>query len=87
MDDTGVTVGAVFLAAAILAALRPRLAWWVGLLVGAPVLAFNVAVSGGFGAAVALVIGLVGAGLGRLVGGMLDACGGAPRTKVQPDPE
>ena len=72
-DDTGITVGAIFLAAAILAALRPRSAWLAGFLVGFPVLAFNVISSGRFDSAVALVIGLLGAGLGRLVGGALDS--------------
>jgi hypothetical protein len=80
-DDTGITVGAIALAAALLAALRPRLAWWVGVLVGTPVLAFDVATRGGCGSAVAVVIGLVGAGFGRECrgAGLGAACGGLVR--------
>ena len=75
-DDTGITAVAIFLSAAILAALRPRFVWLVGFIVGIPVLAFNVAVRGGFGSAGALAIGIVGAGFGRLVGRALDLGGG-----------
>lgn len=69
-DDTGITVGSVFLAAAILAAARPRAGWLVGLAVGVPVLAFNAVLHHNFGSAVAIAIALAGAGLGSLVGGL-----------------
>jgi hypothetical protein len=78
-DDTGITAGSVFLAAAILSAVRPRAAWLVGLAAGAPVLVFNVVLSGNFGSAVAIAIGLVGALVGFLVG-KAAGLGGAPRS-------
>ena len=68
-DDTGITAGAVFLASLVVSAARPRSAWLTGLLVGVPVLAFNVALHGGFASAIAVVIGLAGAGIGYLIGG------------------
>lgn len=67
-DDTGITAGSVFLAAAILATPRPRAAWLVGLAVGTPVLAFNAVLHGTFESAVALAIAFAGAGIGYLVG-------------------
>ena len=67
-DDTGITAGSIFLASLVVSAARPRSAWLTGLLVGAPVLAFNVALHGGFASAIAVVIGLAGAGTGYLVG-------------------
>lgn len=67
-DDTGITAGSVLLSAAILAAVRPRVAWAVGLAVGTPVLLFNVALRDSPGSAVAIGIGLVGAGVGYLIG-------------------
>jgi hypothetical protein len=67
-DDTGVTVGAVFLASLFISAARPGSAWLTGLLVGTPVLAFNAALHAGFASAIAVVIGLVGAGVGYLIG-------------------
>lgn len=67
-DDTGITAGCIFLAAAILAAMRPRAAWLVGLAVGTPVLGYSVVLHGNFGSAIAIAIGLAGAGLGYLLG-------------------
>jgi hypothetical protein len=67
-DDTGITAGAIFLASLVVSAARPRSAWLTGLLVGAPVLAFNVVLHGSFASAMAVVIGLVGAGAGYLIG-------------------
>jgi len=67
-DDTGITVGSIFLASLVLGAARPRSAWLTGLLIGAPVLAFNVALRGGFASAIAVVIALVGAGMGYVIG-------------------
>jgi hypothetical protein len=68
-DDTGISAAAILLTAAILAAVRPRAAWWVGTIVGVAVLGWSVATGGGFGAAVALPIALIGAAAGRMVGG------------------
>jgi len=67
-DDAGITAGAVFLAAAGLAALRPRMFWLTGLGVGLPVLGMNVVLHSNYGSAMAVVIALVGAGVGFLVG-------------------
>ena len=66
-DDTGITAGSAFLAAAILAGMRPQAAWFVGLAVGVPVFAFNAILRHNFGSAVAIAIGLTGAGIGVLV--------------------
>ena len=67
-DDTGITVGAVFVSAAVLATIRPRSGWLAGLAVGLPVLIFDVVLHGHYGAAAAVVVALVGAGAGMLVG-------------------
>ena len=66
-NDTGITAGAVFLASLGVSAARPRSAWLAGLLIGVPVFAFNVALHGGFASAIAVVIGLAGAGSGYLI--------------------
>jgi len=63
-DDAGVTAAAVFLVAATVGAARPRLFWIGGLAVGLPVLAWNVLLHGNYGSAIAVVIALVGAGVG-----------------------
>jgi hypothetical protein len=68
-DDTGITAGSIFLASLFLSAARPRSAWLTGLLIGVPVVAFNVALHGGFASAIAVVIALAGAGIGYLIGG------------------
>ena len=67
-DDTGVTAGAVFLVAAVLGAARPRVSWLTGLAVGLPVLAMNALLHSNFGSAIALGIGLAGAGVGYAIG-------------------
>jgi prepilin signal peptidase PulO-like enzyme (type II secretory pathway) len=67
-DDTGITAGSIFLASLVLSAARPRSAWLAGLLIGVPVLAFNVALHGGFASAIAVVIALAGAGIGYVIG-------------------
>ena len=77
-DDTGITAGSVFLAAAALAIVRPRVAWLVGLAVGIPVPLFNVTLHGNFGSVMAIAVGLVGAGVGYVVGKMVGS-GRAPR--------
>ncbi|MES2124967.1 MAG: hypothetical protein V4503_09820 [Gemmatimonadota bacterium] len=61
------TVGMVVLAAGTLAFLRPRIAWWVGLAVGIPVVTWNVALHHNFSSAFAVVVSLVGAGAGKLL--------------------
>jgi hypothetical protein len=70
-DDTGITAGSIFLASLVVSAARPRSAWLTGLLIGVPVLAFNVALHGGFASAIAVVIALAGAGIGYLIGGVV----------------
>lgn len=67
-DDAGITAGAVFLAAAVLAAARPSLFWLTGLVVGLPVLVMNVVLHANYGSAIVLGIGLVGSVVGFVVG-------------------
>ena len=67
-DDTGITAGSIFLASLVVTAVRPRSAWLTGLLIGVPVLAFNLALHGGFASAIAVIIALAGAGIGYLIG-------------------
>jgi hypothetical protein len=78
-DDTGITAGFIFLASAILARMRPRAAWLVGLAVGTPVLTFNLVLHGNLASAVAVAIGLAGAGVGYLIGKTAGS-GEAPRS-------
>lgn len=63
-DDTGVTVGAVALAAAVLGAAEPRLFWLAGVAVGMPVLGMSVYAGAGYAAAVAVLVAVVAAGGG-----------------------
>jgi hypothetical protein len=67
-DDAGVTAAALFITSAVLAAISPRAAWLIGFVVGLPVLAFNIALHGNFGAVMGIVVSLVGAGVGHLIG-------------------
>ena len=67
-DDAGVTAAALFITSAVLAATSPRSAWVIGLVVGLPVVVFNIALHGNVGSWVALVVSLAGAGLGRWIG-------------------
>ena len=78
-DDTGVTVGALLLAALVLALIRPRSAWLIGLAVGVPVVVFNVGAHGGFGSLAAVAFSLLGAGIGYGIGRALGV-DGARRT-------
>jgi hypothetical protein len=82
-DDTGLTAGAVLLASGLLAFLRARAAWLVGLSVGAPVFAFNVIQGGDLGSGAAVGFGLVGAGVGHLLRKAF-ALGTAPRSSGGP---
>ena len=66
-DDTGITVGGILLAAAVLGAADPRVFWIAGLAVGIPVLGMNVYVGGGYAAAVAALIAVAAAGVGAAV--------------------
>ncbi len=70
-DDTGITAGAVFLAAAVLAAVRPSVFWLTGLAVGLPVLAVNVVLHSNYGSAIAVGVSLVGSVLGYVAGKLL----------------
>jgi len=67
-DDAGVTAGALLIAAGVLGALRPRLWWMVGLLVGGPVPVFNYVLHGNLQAIAALAFALVGAAVGAGIG-------------------
>ncbi len=67
-DDAGITAGALFLCAALVSTIAPRSRWLVGLAVGLPVLAFNAALHANYRSAVALVVALVGAGAGSILG-------------------
>jgi uncharacterized membrane protein len=60
-DDTGVTVGLVFLFSALLGALMPRRPWLAALAVGVWIPLANIIFYGNFGSAVALVIAFLGA--------------------------
>jgi hypothetical protein len=70
-DDTGITVGAVFLVAVVLGAARPSSFWVSGLAIGLPILAMNVVLHSNYGAALAIAVGLLGAGAGAVVGRLL----------------
>ena len=67
-DDTGITVGALVLSAGLLASFRPRTWWLTGLLIGIPVPLLNYLNTGRLQAGVGLVIALVSAGIGGMVG-------------------
>jgi hypothetical protein len=67
-DDAGITAGALFLCAGVLSMMAPRSGWLVGLAVGLPVLLFNVVLHANYGSAAAVVVALVGAGVGSFVG-------------------
>jgi len=66
-DDTGITAGSIFLASLLLAVWRPRSGWLTGLLIGGPVVAFNVIATGNLASLLALVIALVGSIVGILI--------------------
>jgi hypothetical protein len=66
-DDTGLTAGAVFLAAAFFAALSPRRPWLWALAVGAWIPLFGIIGSRNTGSLLALAIALGGAFTGAFV--------------------
>ncbi len=70
-DDAGITAGALFLAAAVLAAARPKLFWLTGLAVGLPVLAMNALLHSNYGSAIAVGFSLVGSAVGHVAGKIL----------------
>ena len=70
-DDAGVTAAALLAAAGLIGFARPRAWWLVGLASGVPVLAFNVAIYGKFGSAIAIAFSLVGAAVGASMRRML----------------
>jgi hypothetical protein len=78
-DDTGVAAGALFLSALVLACIRPRAAWLIGLAVGLPVVLFNVIAHGNFGSFLAIAFSLAGAAIGYGIGRALGV-DGARRT-------
>jgi hypothetical protein len=65
-DDTGITAGVVFLAAAFFAALSARRPWFWALAVGAWIPLFGIAIGHNAGALLALAPALVGAYAGAL---------------------
>ena len=67
-DDTGITVGALVLVGGLLGYLRPHSSWILGLLLGIPVLVFNYILHGNLQCLAALVVSLIAAVLGGLVG-------------------
>jgi len=67
-DDTGITVGALVLVGGLLGYLRPHSSWITGLLLGIPVLVFNYMLHGNLQSLAALVVSLIAAVLGGLVG-------------------
>lgn len=72
-DDTGITAGVVILAAGLLSVIRPRTWWLSGLLVGAPIPIANYALHRNLSAIVALVIAMIAAAFGALIGNALFA--------------
>ena len=71
-DDTAVTAGAVFLAAVVLAAARPRVFLVTGLAVGLPVFGMNAVLNANYGSAIAVGLGVVGSFVGYVVGDVLE---------------
>lgn len=67
-DDTGVTVGSVFLGAAVTAAIAGRRPWLPALLVGGFVPLIEIPQGGGGAPLVTLLFAGVGAGVGYLLG-------------------
>jgi hypothetical protein len=67
-DDAGITGGALFLAAAVLAAARPGLFWLTGLAVGLPVFAMNALLHSNYSSAIAVGFSVVGSAVGYVVG-------------------
>jgi hypothetical protein len=70
-DDTGITAGVLLLGAAALSAVRPNGSWLIGLAVGFPVLAMNVVLRANYGAALAVVVAVVGASIGAWLGRLM----------------
>ena len=66
-DDAGVTAAALLVVAGLLAMARSRAWWLIGLAVGLPVVAFNVAIYGRFSSAMAVGFSLLGAGIGASI--------------------
>lgn len=67
-DDARLTAGALLLSALVLAATRPRHWWIVGLLLGVPVLVFNLVQYGRSDAVLAIVFSLLGSRIGYRAG-------------------
>jgi hypothetical protein len=67
-DDAGVTAAALVGTAGLIGAVRPRAWWLIGLAVGLPVVAFNVAIYGRFSSALAVAFSVLGAAVGASIG-------------------
>ena len=63
-DDTGITAGLIMLSAAALTFGAPKRAAIIALFVGAPVVLFNYLTSGRLDSLIALLMAVVGAGIG-----------------------
>jgi hypothetical protein len=70
-DDTGVTVGLVFLFSALWGALAPKRPWLTALAVGVWIPLANIIVAGNFESSVALIVAFAGAYAGAGVRRML----------------
>jgi hypothetical protein len=72
-DDAQVTAIALAVSSFVLSTASPRVAWFVGLAVGAPVVVFNHLSTGGYGSLIALAFSaggaVIGYGLGRALFG------------------
>jgi hypothetical protein len=66
-DDTGVTAGALILAALLLGALAPRRPWAVALAVGSWIPLFGIVGSRNYGSLLALAVAFAGASAGSLL--------------------
>jgi hypothetical protein len=60
-DDTGITVGAIFLSAGLFGALMPKKAWVWALAIGVWVPLLNIYYTGNYGSLIALIIAYAGA--------------------------
>jgi uncharacterized membrane protein (UPF0136 family) len=67
-DDAGITAAALVVTAGLVSVFRPRVWWSIGIVVGLPVVIFNVSLHRNWGASMALVFSVVAAAIGGLIG-------------------
>lgn len=75
LHDAQLTGIALAATSFVFSAASPRVAWFVGLAVGAPVVVFNYLLSGGYGSLIALGYSAVGAAAGYGIGRALFGVG------------